>query len=329
MNSIINQFEGKKVLIVGDVMIDAYIIGKVDRVSPEAPVPIVNIESNENRLGGAANVALNIAALKAIPILCSVVGKDKEGDLFIDILKSNNMNTNGILFSENRCTTTKTRVLGNKHQLLRIDNEDTHDLNDDDNLALIQFFKNAVSTCDVVILQDYNKGVLNEKNISILIDLAQKNNVPIAVDPKKKNFLTYQNVTLFKPNLKEIKEGLNIDLNLKSQNNLKLAVKQLNASLKNDLTMVTLSEDGVMISDHQEDLFIPAHIRNISDVSGAGDTVISVASLCLACQFNKKEIAELSNLAGGLVCEETGVVPINLEKLNNEYQIILKEQVSK
>ncbi len=318
MESIIDSFIGKKVLIVGDVMVDAYIMGKVERLSPEAPVPVVNIEDRDSRLGGAANVALNILALKAEPILCSVIGNDKEGLDFLALLKAGNMTTNGIVESAERKTTTKTRILGNKHQLLRIDNEMTHDLSQGENEALLAVFRKYINDCDVVILEDYNKGVLTEKNIPVLIDIANKAGKPIAVDPKKKNFLSYKHVTLFKPNLKEIKEGLNSDLNLKDHNNLTEVVKELNGILKNTYTMVTLSEDGVMITDHKDFEFIPAHVRHISDVSGAGDTVISVASLCLASGVNQHDIADLANLAGGLVCEENGVVPIDIDKLKKE-----------
>ncbi len=318
MERIIDSFRGKKVLIVGDVMVDAYIMGKVERMSPEAPVPVVNIEDRDNRLGGAANVALNIVALNAEPILCSVIGNDPEGSDFLALLKSRNLTTNGIVESAQRKTTTKTRVLGNKHQLLRIDNEMTSDLNAQENDALLEVYKRYINTCDVVILEDYNKGVLTETNIPVLIDIALKAGKPIAVDPKKKNFLSYKHVTLFKPNLKEIKEGLNSDLNLKDHQNLTAVVQELHAILDNQYTMVTLSEDGVMITDHKDFDFIPAHVRHISDVSGAGDTVISVASLCLAAGIDRRIIADLANLAGGLVCEETGVVPIDVEKLKKE-----------
>jgi rfaE bifunctional protein kinase chain/domain len=326
MNSIIEQFSGKKVLIIGDVMVDAYIMGKVERVSPEAPVPIVNIESLDNRLGGAANVALNIHALGAIPLLCTVIGDDKEGIEFLNILDKYQMGHQGILKSQDRKTTTKTRVLGNKHQLLRLDNEVTHDLCEHDQNALLNLVNEMLPKCDVVILQDYNKGVLTSSNIPLIIQMAKTAGKPIAVDPKKKNFLSYNGVTLFKPNLKEIKEGLNSDNNLKVKSNLIEAVKELNKHLNNSITMVTLSEDGVMITDHQSFDFIPAHLRNISDVSGAGDTVISVASLCLACNTEMHNIAELSNLAGGLVCEENGVVPIDLEKLNKEFSVLFNKE---
>ena len=322
MDALINSFKGKKVLIVGDVMLDAYIIGKVDRISPEAPVPVVNIEKKESRLGGAANVALNIAALNAEPILCSVIGNDSEGAELINILKNQNLSIAGIIQSNHRKTTTKTRVLGNKHQLLRIDNEITSDLIPTDNDLLIANYKTHLAACDVVILEDYNKGVLNEENIGVLIELANQAGKPITVDPKKNNFLAYKNVTLFKPNLKEIKEGLNTEKNLKLAENLQEAVNLLHSHLQNTYTMVTLSEDGVMITNHQQYEIIPAHIRNIADVSGAGDTVISVASLCLACGADMFTTAALANLAGGLVCEENGVVPINIEKLKAEALLV-------
>jgi rfaE bifunctional protein kinase chain/domain len=321
----IEAFKNKKVLIVGDVMVDAYIIGKADRLSPEAPVPVVNIERHENRLGGAANVALNIIALGAKPVLFSVIGTDKEGDVYLDLMKQNQLSTSGIIRSKSRKTTTKTRVLGNHHQLLRLDSEVTHDLSDKENKDLIAAFKKNIDKCDVVILEDYNKGILNETNIPELIAIAKKAGKPVAVDPKKKNFLSYKSVTLFKPNLKEIKEGINSDKNLKLKDHLVEAVIELHTILGNDYTMVTLSEDGVMITDHDNFEFIPAHFRNISDVSGAGDTVISVASLCLACGYSMTLLAELSNLAGGLVCEETGVVPINIEKLKKESAYLQSE----
>jgi rfaE bifunctional protein kinase chain/domain len=232
------------------------------------------------------------------------------------------MPTDGIVESVERKTTTKTRILGNKHQLLRLDNEMTHDISDAENEALLAVYRKYIHACDVVILEDYNKGVLTEQNIPVLIDIARKAGKPVAVDPKKKNFLSYRYVTLFKPNLKEIREGLNSDLNLKVQDNLKEVVKQLHDILQNTYTMVTLSEDGVMITDHKDFEFIPAHIRHISDVSGAGDTVISVASLCLASGIDPHIVADLSNLAGGLVCEENGVVPIDVEKLKKESQYL-------
>ena len=315
IQTLFSSFSKKRVLIIGDVMIDSYIIGKVDRVSPEAPVPVVDVTGFDQRLGGAGNVALNIKAMGATPILCSVVGQDKEGKELREIMIKAGLTCNGLIHSDKRKTTNKTRVLGNNHQLLRIDHEITNDLDVVDTFLLEQRFAEELENCDVVIFEDYNKGVLHSKNIELLIQKCVAKGVPTIVDPKKANFLAYKNVTLFKPNLKEIKEGLKIETDLSEQSNLNDAISELMTLLNNEYTLVTLSERGVVITGKNETHHIPAHIRTIADVSGAGDTVVSVAALCLSAKTDARTLAELSNLAGGLVCEITGVVPINKEHL--------------
>jgi len=315
IQTLFSSFSKKRVLIIGDVMIDSYIIGKVDRVSPEAPVPVVDVTGFDQRLGGAGNVALNIKAMGATPILCSVVGQDKEGKELREIMIKAGLTCTGLIHSDKRKTTNKTRVLGNNHQLLRIDHEITNDLDVVDTFLLEQRFAEELENCDVVIFEDYNKGVLHSKNIELLIQKCVSKGIPTIVDPKKSNFLAYKNVTLFKPNLKEIKEGLKIETDLSEQSNLNDAISELMTSLNNEFTLVTLSERGVVIRGKSETHHIPAHIRTIADVSGAGDTVVSVAALCLSAKTDARTLAELSNLAGGLVCEITGVVPINKEHL--------------
>ncbi|PHX76620.1 MAG: D-glycero-beta-D-manno-heptose-7-phosphate kinase [Flavobacteriales bacterium] len=315
IQTLFSSFSKKRVLIIGDVMIDSYIIGKVDRVSPEAPVPVVDVTGFDQRLGGAGNVALNIKAMGATPILCSVVGHDKEGKELREIMMKASLTCNGLIHSDKRKTTNKTRILGNNHQLLRIDHEITKDLDVVDTFLLEQRFTEELENCDVVIFEDYNKGVLHSKNIELLIQKCVVKGIPTIVDPKKANFLAYKNVTLFKPNLKEIKEGLKIETDLSEQSNLNDAISQLMSSLNNEFTLVTLSERGVVITGKSKTHHIPAHIRTIADVSGAGDTVVSIAALCLSANTDAKTLAELSNLAGGLVCEITGVVPINKEQL--------------
>jgi rfaE bifunctional protein kinase chain/domain len=312
-DELFKKFNGLKVLIVGDVMVDNYIIGKVDRVSPEAPVPVVDVTSFDSRLGGAGNVALNIKAMGGIPILCSVIGNDKEGEDLKILLEKQGLTSRAILSSDKRKTTTKTRILGNNHQLLRIDHEVKTEIDTLDSFLLEEHFNRELEIADVVIFEDYNKGVLHSKNIEKFIDKAIASNKPTIVDPKKSNFLSYNKTTLFKPNLKEIKEGLNVENNLETIEEILEAVTLLESKLNNVISMVTLSERGVLIKKGNEHMIIPAHIRNIADVSGAGDTVVSVAALCLALNTDIKTLAELSNLAGGLVCEKTGVVPI--EKL--------------
>lgn len=309
------EFKGLNVLIVGDVMVDSYIIGKVDRVSPEAPVPVVDVEQFDARLGGAGNVALNILAMGAQPVLCSAIGADKEGEDLKELLKKQGLTDRALLSSDKRKTTTKTRIIGNNHHIVRIDHEVKEPLNTLDSFLLYEHFERELENADVVILEDYNKGVLHSENIPKLIARAKAAGIPVVVDPKKSNFLAYKGATLFKPNLKEIKEGINTDLDLKDIQNVKIAVNELDSLLGADMYMVTMSERGVYLKDGNNDYHFPAHIRNISDVSGAGDTVISVAALCIAKKVQPDIMAELSNLAGGLVCEETGVVPINKQLL--------------
>jgi len=323
LESLFNDFNKKRVLIVGDVMVDSYIVGKVDRVSPEAPVPVVDVTRFENRLGGAGNVALNIKALGATPILCSVIGTDKEGQDLISIMRELKLSIKGLIQSDKRKTTTKTRVLGNNHQLLRIDHEITHDLDVVDSFLLEQKLQEELEDIDVVIFEDYNKGVLHSKNIGLLIAICKNKNIPTVVDPKKLNFLAYKGVTIFKPNLKEIKEGLKLESDLSDRESIELAIKQLKKQLNHQMTLVTLSERGVVIENNEDFHHIPAHLRNISDVSGAGDSVVSVASLCLSVGMKPYAIAEISNLAGGLVCEKTGVVPVDRDLLLAEAKRII------
>lgn len=315
LDEIFDDLSGLKALIVGDVMIDSYIWGKVERISPEAPVPVISITNKEIRLGGAANVALNIAALGATPLLCSVVGNDHDGKSLLDLLDSLKMDRRGIVMSEERITTVKERMLSSSQQLLRIDRETTKPLNAHDKSTMFRKAKELINEADVVIFEDYDKGVLDKELIQYIVELANKKGIPITVDPKKENFLNYENVTLFKPNLKEIKEGLKLEFG----NDDEVAIAEASLTLRNKLSVekvfITRSEYGVYISSNQHQHFIPAHVRSISDVSGAGDTVISIASLCLALGLSDKFIAELSNLAGGLVCEHLGVVSIDKNQL--------------
>jgi rfaE bifunctional protein kinase chain/domain len=311
LESLFQKFKTLKVLIVGDVMVDNYIMGKVERVSPEAPVPVVDVSALDSRLGGAGNVALNILSMGASPVLCSVVGSDKQGKELTALLKVLGLTDRAMHASEKRKTTTKTRVIGNNHQIVRIDHEITDDLDTLDSYLLEQHYDRELEFANVVILEDYNKGVLHSQNIERFIQKAKSMNIPVVVDPKKSNFLAYKGASLFKPNLKELKEGLNLNTDLKDIDNLRSAVEILTAEMNVDACMVTMSEKGVYIHSNTEEHNVPAHIRNITDVSGAGDTVISIAALCTALNVPLKDLAELSNLAGGLVCEETGVVPID------------------
>lgn len=317
LEALFEDFRNVKALILGDVMVDSYLWGKVDRISPEAPVPVVLVNRRSNMLGGAANVALNIKALGGEPILCSVIGNDTRGNDFLDLLEQDNISTEGIIQSTSRITTTKFRIIGNKAQLLRVDEEMDTDLNDAEQLSIREKLDYILENRkpQVIILQDYNKGVLTEDIIRYITDAGKQLGIPVVVDPKKKNFSCYKNVDLFKPNLKELREGLKQEIELNELDKISEACSEWQRKQNITALMVTLSENGLFVREEIDGMatnfHIPAHLRNIADVSGAGDTVISVASLCRALKTDTWLTAALSNIAGGLVCEHVGVVPVN------------------
>jgi D-glycero-beta-D-manno-heptose-7-phosphate kinase len=309
-----------QVLIVGDVMIDRYIRGSVTRISPEAPVPIVAHERTENRLGGAANVALNIQALGATPFLLSMIGKDENGMLFKEMTKNANLPNQGINVSNTRKTTLKTRVLAGNQQLLRIDSEDIHPLCKAETQKMLNQFHHLLKAYrfDVIILQDYNKGILTEKLIQTILSTAKKHQIPVTADPKKTNFFAYKNITLFKPNLKEVRDSIPFEVQ-PTLESLQKAANFIHTQLKNQYTLITLSEKGMFLSDGTSAQIIPTRPRAISDVSGAGDTVIAVISLAIAAKMDMAQAVVLANMAGGQVCEKVGVVSVDKLQLLQEF----------
>lgn len=319
-----DDFRKLKIMVIGDVMVDSYLWGKVERISSEAPIPIVALRKRENRMGGAANVAMNIRSMGAKPFLCSVIGSDEKGDIFLELLRKEKIDGHYLIRSSRRVTTTKFRIFGNTTQMLRLDEEVEDDLTKPDQEALLKVIDTVLSKhkIDCIIFQDYNKGVITSSLIREIVERAQKFRIPVAVDPKKKNFDLFKGVTLFKPNLKELREGMKTDFPAEDRDRLMQTAGILREKLDCTYILTTLADHGVMINlkDNKEEknIFIPAHLRSISDVSGAGDTVISVAALCLATGCSPYEIAYISNLSGGLVCEEVGVVPVNRDKLLKE-----------
>ena len=314
------RFNEVKVLVIGDVIIDRYLDGKVNRISPEAPVPIVHLQQTDNRPGGAANVALNVKAMGATPYLFSIIGKDDNAKIFQQLMPENDLWEKGILQSEDRCTTVKTRVMSNNQQLLRVDREDTHDLTSNEEKLLLQSIQSFLAEHEVhvMILQDYNKGILSPSMIRKILLEAIKNDIRVVVDPKKENFFDFKNVDIFKPNLKEIRESTPFEV-ATDLDSLKKASDYLRTKSGNKNTIITLSEKGMFIDDGKNYKIIPTQIRNIADVCGAGDSVISLTAIGLAMKLNLEEIATLANLAGGQVCERVGVVPVDKEQLQNEY----------
>lgn len=320
VREIFRSFNNLNVLIIGDVMVDSYLWGKVNRISPEAPVPIVSVNKKERRLGGAANVALNVQALGANPILCSVIGVDHEGLSFLDLLKSQKLSQKGILKSRDRITTVKTRVIGNNSQLLRVDEEVESDITASETQQLLTLISHILThdKIDVIIFEDYNKGLLNPRLIGKIVELAKSKGIPTCVDPKKKNFNAYKGVSLFKPNLKELREGIKLDVSGDNVNELQRAVSSYRVKQKIETVLVTLAEKGVITNSRKVKEHVSAHVRSIADVSGAGDTVISVAALCRALRCDDQLTAALANLSGGLVCERIGVVPVDKDQLLEE-----------
>jgi len=320
LRNIFDAFNKLNVLIIGDVMIDSYLFGSVSRISPEAPVPVVAIRKKETRLGGAANVALNVQAMGATAILCSVIGADTEGENLLDLLRNQKLSQKGILKSRTRITTTKTRVIGNNHQMMRVDEEVESDITKEETRQLLLRISTLIKhdQIDIIIFEDYDKGLITPKLIQQVTKIAKQKRIPTIVDPKRKNFMHYKGVDLFKPNLKELKEGLTIDFNHLKPKELNRLSNKFREEQKIGNLLITLAEHGIYINNDEKQMIIPAHVRKIADVSGAGDTVVSVAALCLALNLSPLMIATLANLAGGLVCEYVGVVPINKKQLLNE-----------
>ena len=321
-----DSFSSIKVGVIGDVMLDNYMWGKVDRISPEAPVPIVALHHKEYRIGGAGNVALNCRSLGANVAILSVCGNDEESERLINLLEDEKIDTSYLLKSSDRITTSKTRIISRNQQMMRLDAELTDDLNSKDENALLEKVKAfiAAEKPAIIIFEDYNKGVLTEKLIQNVIAICQEAGVVTTVDPKRKNFFSYKNADIFKPNLKEVKEGLNMLFEDVHESLLKNIHEELAAALNHKISFITLSEKGVYYQWENKAAIIPSHIRNVSDVSGAGDTVIAVASIVYAATQDVQLMAEIANIAGGLVCEEVGTVAINKEKLLKECENLLK-----
>ena len=320
------NFQQIKVGVIGDLMLDTYLWGHVERISPEAPVPVVAVERREYRIGGAGNVALNLASLGARVSVLSLIGKDTDGTMLVGLLKEKGIETGRLVTSDSRMTTNKARVMGRNQQMLRLDWETTQDLGAAEEDAVLAEVRRYIETerPQVMIFEDYNKGVLTPRVIREAVALCRHSDVITAVDPKRKNFFAYEGVTIFKPNLKEVREGLNLLVEEVRLPVLQQMHEQLAERLKHDISFITLSEKGVFVQKGPEATHIPSHLRNIADVSGAGDTVIAVASLVYAATHDMRLMAEVANIAGGLVCEEVGTAAIGKTRLLEECERLVR-----
>lgn len=323
MNTAFDRFasriSGKRILIIGDLIIDRYEWGKAERISPEAPVPVIDVQLQEDRLGGAGNVAMNILSMGATPVLCAVAGDDRDAFQLENLLNSLHLDPSLVIRETGRKTTVKTRVIAQQQQVLRIDKESRHPISQETRARLLSRVAEVLPGCDAVIFEDYDKGVLSDLLVAEIILLARKHHKLTVVDPKFRNFFAYLDVDVFKPNVKELNEALGIHLDRGDVGGITEAIGKLRLRMPHRNTMVTLSEHGVLVVDEDGmPHHIRAHVRKIADVAGAGDTVVSVLTGALACGLSLKEAAELANLAGGLVCEDVGVVPVDMERLSRE-----------
>ena len=309
-------------LVVGDVMLDSYLFGTVERMSPEAPVPVVLMSGRDERAGGAANVARNVQALGAKVHIATVIGNDSAGDRLQDLFQASSMGDSVFLYEEGRITTIKTRIIRDNEHMLRVDEETDKTISNKTAKKLIEACLKILtnSMIDVVIFEDYDKGVLTPGIIKSLTDEAKKRGIPVTVDPKLKGFFNYPGVDLFKPNIQELREGLQSDIDLPM--GLPDALNELHNKLSPKISITTLGSHGMWVhcpEGEKNDATNHHHIKSrpskVIDVSGAGDTVIATASLMLAAGATPLQIAEVANIAAGQVCEHSGVVTVDLEKL--------------
>jgi len=305
--------QGKEIAVIGDVMLDRYFWGAVSRVSPEAPVPVVDVESETIHLGGAANVAANLQALGALPVLCGVIGDDSTGKMITMLANEAGMNTSGLVVSNDRPTTVKTRVIGNNQQIVRLDRETRADVQHD----VVEAVRSLIATrqtLSAVILEDYNKGLLTEALITAVIDAAAVRGIPVFVDPKRSNFFAYRRSYVFKPNRKEATDALGYSL--RSDEDVVRAGTELLRRLECDNVLITLGAAGMMLFERSGTVSsVPTIAKNVADVSGAGDTAIATLAALSTAGANIREAATLANIASGIVVEEPGIVSITAERL--------------
>ncbi|MFZ0389209.1 MAG: D-glycero-beta-D-manno-heptose-7-phosphate kinase [Calditrichia bacterium] len=324
LQQIIQSAAGKKILILGDLMVDEYMWGRVSRISPEAPVPIINISEEQLRLGGAANVAANLLGLNTEPVLAGVIGDDPMGKNLRRLLQGQQLSLQGVLSDPQRPTTVKTRIIGNNQHVARVDRETTERISGEMQQQLFQFFIENIQDAGAVILQDYNKGVVAPELAERVIELANRCNVITTVDPKFENFHSFKNVTVFKPNIKETEEAL--AMRIRNEADLTSAGNILLEKLGCGAALITRGSLGMALFEKGAgSTFLATRARKVADVSGAGDTVIATLTFALCGGASIKEAVALANYAAGQVCQEVGVVAVDLPRLVKQ---IIKNQDS-
>lgn len=317
LKALFENFNGKRIAVLGDLMLDNYVWGSVSRISPEAPVPVLEVESESARLGGAANVAHNIKSLGAEPILFGIVGDDEAGEKISHILDEISLTKEGIIKVADRPTTVKTRVIAHGQHVVRMDHEVRKDIDKKIVAHITEILESLRNEIDAIILEDYNKGLLTKELLSNIIPFARKNDKVVSVDPKQNNFFEYKQVTVFKPNRKEAENALRLPIG--SDEEALIASKELLRLLDCENILLTRGEKGMTLFSRDDSYaHLPTKARKVADVSGAGDTVISTFTVALVSGASVTEAAAIANHAGGIVCGEVGIAPVDREKLFTE-----------
>ena len=314
LDNLFKNINNLKIAVVGDIMIDQYFWGKTNRISPEAPVPVVDIYKEEFKPGGAANVAFNIKSLNAKSYMIGVIGDDDSGKKLLQDFNEREVDIEGLAKDKERPTTVKTRILASGQHIIRYDNELSDDISIDIEKQLLINFENKIDEIDGVILEDYNKGVLTESLIKGIIKIATEHKKIVCVDPKLKNFECYKNATLFKPNLLEAEQILK--RSIVSEEEIEKAGFELMDILNTEYIVITLSERGMAIFKKNNDMrIIPARTAKIANVSGAGDTVIATLATALTAGAELEEACTLANYAASVVVEDVSIIPITRDSL--------------
>ena len=315
MKKIFNKFKDVRVLVVGDVMLDEYIWGNVTRISPEAPVPIVEVSKTTQTLGGAGNVINNIASFGAKPIICGLVGADSVAGILMTKMSDLGLDIRGLIVDPTRPTTIKRRVMGNDSQIVRLDVENTDKINGDSVKRVLNFLKSSIDDVDIVIISDYNKGVITKEMVVEIVRIAKEKNIKVISDPQKNNFNCHKYVDLITPNLEEA--SYYCGFKIKDKRTLARAGRKLIVDLKIGSVIITCGEDGMSIfRNSAEVIHVSSTAKKVFDVSGAGDTVISVLALGLVVGLELEDAAKLANIAAGIVVGKRGTSTVSVEELN-------------
>ncbi len=315
---VLDNFKNKKILVIGDIMLDKYIWGDVSRISPEAPVQVVNVLRETYEAGGAANVANNISALSGKAFMVGIAGNDEAKNILLEELKKKNIDINGIFLDKDKPTTQKVRIIGRSQQLLRVDYEKKEHVHKSIEEQLIEFLSAKIKEVDVVVISDYAKGVVTQEISNNLIEISKNNNKPVVVDPKPKHLNFYSNVTLITPNNAEACEMTNIedgsdDVVLETGSKL---LKYLNTNV-----LITRGEKGMSLFEKDGSItHIPAKAREVYSLIGAGDTVVATAALAIASGADFKEATMLANIAAGIKVGKIGTASVSIEEIKREIE---------